>query len=271
MDGDIPPHMAGALVLISTYAAAAADATSVAPAAAPMTSDDLISLASALIGYVIVVASVMLKVPQIISIVKSGHANGISLTTYLIDTFVFGVNASWGIAYGLPIATYFENAIILVQIVIVALLVGYHQRRMRLAGPAVAALCGLNALLALRLLPPIIHEVLFGGHIIVGIMAKFPQILLTHNRKATGALSFTTNFLRFGGGAVRFLTTMASVSWAQGKAVLLVSYGVSNLLNGAIVAQFFLYGHHDAFVAFRRFAARQLMGRRKGKDHVLVF
>jgi len=77
---------------------------------------------SKLIGMVIIAGAFILKVPQIIKIVKSNSTAGISTTSYYLETINFANTAALSIHLGLQFSVYGETLVILVQNGIIILL-----------------------------------------------------------------------------------------------------------------------------------------------------
>lgn len=198
-------------------------------------------LFSTVLGYAVVVGAVILKVPQILKIVRGGNANGVSLTGNLLETAGYTISASWGIARQLQFKDYGENIFVLVQLVVLCLLIARHQRRVGSTVGTLTALALSLYALSQNLISPTIHEALLTVQIGLGIASRLPQIYLNYRQRATGQLSFITFFLAFGGGGARLITTALNVPWEKGKAMILLQYAFTVTLNGIILGQILLY------------------------------
>src|SRR5574343_1564625 len=75
-------------------------------------------LFSKVLGYGIVGASFFLKLPQILKIVEKKSVDGISLTSFYIETLSFTMNGAYGLHRQMPISTYGELLIVSVQCLI---------------------------------------------------------------------------------------------------------------------------------------------------------
>jgi hypothetical protein len=73
--------------------------------------------------------------------------------------------------------------------------------------------------------------------IILGIVARMPQILQNFNAKSTGHLAFATFFLMFGGTIAR----TATVFFESKDVMLRAQMGMALLLNTILIVQFALY------------------------------
>ena len=201
----------------------------------------MIPLASAALSYAIVFGSGVLKLPQVIKILKNLSAEGISLPSLLLECLSYAIGTSWGISQGLDFKDYGEGVIISVQLVALVGMVGYFQRRLGTALGVFAPILGLGAALSMGVIPKSIHEALLSVSTIVALSSRLPQIYTNYKRKSTGQLAFLTFFLAFGGSAARVLTVYLNVPWEKGKMSLLLQYFISTSLNLMVMAQMYLY------------------------------
>ena len=83
---------------------------------------------SKLAGFAIVGGSTILKLPQIINILKANSSKGLSAVSYYFETLVFVNTLGNALHQKLAFSVYGENAIILVQNAIVILLIYYYDK-----------------------------------------------------------------------------------------------------------------------------------------------
>ncbi|EPY26482.1 mannose-P-dolichol utilization defect 1 [Angomonas deanei] len=98
-------------------------------------------------------------------------------------------------------------------------------------------------------LPTSVHKALLSSQILLNISSRVPQILMNYRNKSTGALSFLTFFLAFGGGVARVMTTAINVPWEKGKAVFLTQFIVAATLNLIVISQILYYAPRRRQVA----------------------
>lgn len=201
----------------------------------------IINVISDLIGYAVIAGSALFQLPQIYTILSRKSAAGISLVAYFIETSMFSVALAWGIAYKLNLSNYGENIPVFIQLITVILLIGYYSHQMKLAMAGAISLTLFTYLLAARILPDRVLEVLYATQVLSVILAKLPQVYLTFKRKATGTLNLFTVLLMFGGASARVVTTIVGVSWEQGKIIMTTGFAAGTILNGLMVLQFFIY------------------------------
>lgn len=203
-------------------------------------------LFSTVLGYAIVAGAVILKVPQILKIVRSGSAEGVSLTSNLLEMVGYTIATSWAIVQQLEFKDFGENVFVLVQLVALATLVGYHQKSLMYAVSAVVVIAAALYGLSTGALERSVHQSLLGSQILLLVSSRVPQIYLNYRNRSTGQLAFLTFFLAFGGGCARVVTTTLNVPWEKGKATILLQFGSAVLLNGIILAQIWIYRNASA-------------------------
>ncbi|KAG5509444.1 hypothetical protein JKF63_06754 [Porcisia hertigi] len=197
------------------------------------------------LSYAVVVGASILKVPQILKVLKSNRADGISLSSLYVELFSYVISTSWGLVRGLPFRDCGENFFITLQLAVLVLLVAKMQKKAR--GAAIALVAEIFALYALSSgkVPREVHEFVLSGQVLLNMGSRVPQICANHRTRCRGQLSFLTFFLAFSGGIVRLMTTALNVSWDKGKAVMLVQFSVAATLNAIILMQLLYYAISD--------------------------
>lgn len=201
---------------------------------------ELISLVSTCLSYAIVCGSLILKLPQIIKVVRNQSAYGISNTMLILELLSYTIAASYNFSLGYRLETYAENIIILVQNLVLINLVAHFQRQYHpLKG-------GLGVVLYLLWVGSVIYGVLPLSvtmflmsfvQIPLGAFSRLPQIYSIYCAKTTGQLTVITFILAGGGCAARVLTTFTGSK----DPTLLAGFLLNTFLNGVIVLQFLCY------------------------------
>eukprot|EP00796_Vickermania_ingenoplastis_P004560 gene4560-3316_t len=94
-------------------------------------------LISSVLSYGVVVGASVLKLPQVLAIIRHGNANGVSLSGNLVELLAYVISLSWGLNQRLDFRDFGENAIIFLQLLMLVALVAYHQKaKARTAGGA---------------------------------------------------------------------------------------------------------------------------------------
>jgi mannose-P-dolichol utilization defect 1 len=147
-------------------------------------------LISKALGIGIIAASSIVKVPQILKLLSSGSAQGVSFLSYALETASYTISLAYNVRQGFPFSTYGETALIAVQNVVIAVLVLRFSGKDREAAGFVAALALLGgALFSEEVVGGGILSVLQAAAGLLGVASKAPQIWTVWREGGTGQLS----------------------------------------------------------------------------------
>jgi mannose-P-dolichol utilization defect 1 len=142
------------------------------------------------LGIGIIGASSIVKVPQILKLINSQSAEGVSFLSYLLETAAYLISLAYNVRNEFPFSTYGETALILGQNVVISVLVLNYSGQKGLAGLFVAALAASVAMLfSTSLLDMKALSYLQAGAGVLGVASKVPQILAIWQEGGTGQLS----------------------------------------------------------------------------------
>jgi len=198
---------------------------------------------SKLLGYLIIAGSLILKVPQILKIVGAKSAEGISLSSVILELFGFLISCAYSFRKGFPFGTYGESAFIIVQNLIIIYLIFFYGQGVNIQFFAITF--GYLAALYVFIFNPMnvidmgLLTTLQGSIVLIVLASRIPQIWTNFSAKSAGQLAFLTWFLNFAGTAARVFTTIQQTQ----DQVILFSFLVSLVLNGIIVFQILFYGN----------------------------
>lgn len=139
-----------------------------------------------------VAGGAILKLPQIVTVVRSGSARGLSLSSYVLDTAATAITVAYNLRNGFPWSTYGEMVFLLAQnAVLIFLITSYSSR------PTVPRLVPLvllfstlaYALSSTSLVPPSTLAFLQTLTIPLALSSKLPQIVSNFRAGSTGQLS----------------------------------------------------------------------------------
>jgi mannose-P-dolichol utilization defect protein 1 len=200
-------------------------------------------LMSKALSLLIIAGSFFLKVPQILSLMKARSSEGLTFTMFGTETFVFAVGACYGVRKGFPLSTFFENWVILAQVAVICALIFHYKKQQAFIVVYLAALAlFLGAMLVV--LPMHVVDLAFSSVIPILVYGRAPQIYSNYRRKSTGALSFTSLFMSFGGGLARIFTTLQEAP----STLVLSGLVIGVLLNLVLIIQILVYGGGKAAV-----------------------
>lgn len=142
------------------------------------------------LGIATVAGSSIVKVPQILKLLTSQSATGVSFLSYALETSSFLITLIYNARNGFPFSTYGETAMIAVQNVVICLLV------LRFTGQTVLAAGFLGVLAAAgwalqdpKLVDLTILSIAQLGAGVLGVASKAPQIYAIWKEGGTGQLS----------------------------------------------------------------------------------
>eukprot|EP01002_Notosolenus_urceolatus_P008804 NODE_3331_length_943_cov_11.073826_g2775_i0.p1 GENE.NODE_3331_length_943_cov_11.073826_g2775_i0~~NODE_3331_length_943_cov_11.073826_g2775_i0.p1 ORF type:complete len:222 (+),score=51.08 NODE_3331_length_943_cov_11.073826_g2775_i0:140-805(+) len=201
---------------------------------------DHAALLSQMLGYIIIAGSAVLKIPQILKMLRAKSAEGVLLSTFLSELVGFTVAATYGFSSELPFSTYGESAIICFQnLVIIYLIIYYNEEPIQKFLLLFSIWAGYVGLAVAGVIPGYwLSFLTVALQIPVILSSRLTQIADTYRRGRTGQLSFLTSLMNFAGTMSRVFTTIKS---AGGDPIMLAANTLSFLLNGAILVQFAMY------------------------------
>lgn len=159
----------------------------------PLTQPQCVKLAiSKGLGIGIIGASAVVKLPQLLKLLNSQSASGVSFISYLLESSSYLISLAYNVRHGFPFSTYGETSFILVQNIVIAALVLHYQGKTAGAGAWVAGLAaGAYALFneEAGLVDVNRLAMLQAGAGVLSAASKVPQIWTIYREGGTGQLS----------------------------------------------------------------------------------
>lgn len=198
----------------------------------------ILPLISKLLGYFIVAASTIVKLPQILKILQHRSVRGLSVAAFELEVVGFTIALSYCLHNGLPFSAYGELAFLLIQAIILVAIIYYFSPPLGTKKWVTALLyCALAPTVLAGQIDPVLFEALYASQHAIFFFARVPQIWENYKNKSTGELSFLTSFMNFGGSMVRVFT---SIQESVPTSVILGSV-LGILTNGTILSQIIAY------------------------------
>jgi hypothetical protein len=142
------------------------------------------------LGIGIIGASSIVKVPQLLKLLNSGSADGLSFLSYLLESGAYLISLSYNVRHGFPFSTYGETALILIQnIAIASLVLKYSGNGLGIAGWIGGLIAAGAALFNENLIGDERLSLLQATAGVLGVASKVPQILTIWSEGGTGQLS----------------------------------------------------------------------------------
>lgn len=142
------------------------------------------------LGIGIIGASAVVKIPQLLKLLNSQSAAGLSFLAYALETSSYLISLAYNARMGFPFSTYGETAFIAVQNVAIAALILQYSGKGAAAAVFVAGLAAAGYSL---FNPSIIDMKTMGllqaGAGALGVASKLPQIITVWQQGGTGQLS----------------------------------------------------------------------------------
>ncbi|KAK8847612.1 hypothetical protein IAR55_005471 [Kwoniella newhampshirensis] len=233
------------------------------------------------LGFGIVVGGGIVKIPQILKIVSSQSARGLSLSAYILETASYAINLAYASRNQFPFSTYGENFFLTIQNVIITLLILFF------SGPAGAAHSGLGGigggpltskangnigkvvtglvvtvvsgfvLWSEQLCPIGLLALLQAVTLPLSLLSKAPQIMSNIRHHSTGNLSAFAVFNALLGCLARLFTTKQEVD----DPLIFWGFAGAALLNAVLAFQMIMYWNNtddkDLNLATRRHSATE--------------
>ena len=179
-----------------------------------------------LCDWVSVIGSLVLKLPQIATVVRSGSVAGLSLQSLLLETTAFTVGFCYNSGLGYPLDSYFEYVLLIPQDVLLVLLTLRLSGRLTVSwlaalGAAAAVATGLASGAA----SPALLRLLLSFAMPIGFSSKIVQLRAILTSRDARSISLATWLLAALTSVARIITTVA-----QTQDVTLLGYFSMNLL-----------------------------------------
>ncbi|KAL2861765.1 hypothetical protein BJX68DRAFT_223240 [Aspergillus pseudodeflectus] len=191
------------------------------------------------LGIGIVGASGIVKVPQILKLIRSRSSAGVSFVSYALETASLLITLSYGVRNQFPFSTYGESAFIAAQDVLVGVLVLTYAGRTAAAAAFVAVVAASIYVLLVdtSLVDGQTMAYLQAGAGALGVASKVPQILTIWQEGGTGQLSAFAVFNYLAGSLSRIFTTLQEVD----DKLILYGFLAGFSLNLVLAAQMLYY------------------------------
>ncbi|OCF33834.1 mannose-P-dolichol utilization defect 1 [Kwoniella heveanensis CBS 569] len=215
------------------------------------------------LGLGIVLGGSIVKIPQILKIVSSQSARGLSLSAYILETTSYAINLAYASRNRFPFSTYGENFFLTIQNVIITLLILFFSGSRALtsgsglggplsgkkaggagsgslgkvvSGLAVTAVTGV-VLWSENLCPPSMLALLQAATLPLSLISKAPQIISNHRHRSTGNLSAFAVFNALLGCLARLFTTKQEVN----DPLIFWGFAGAAILNAVLALQMIMY------------------------------
>ncbi|KAF8990341.1 hypothetical protein BDQ17DRAFT_369926 [Cyathus striatus] len=222
------------------------------------------------LGIGIVLGGGIMKVPQIILILRASSARGLSLPSASLETLAYCINTAYAARNHFPFSTYGENAFLSIQNVFITLLIILYtpvfshtvkqrrQRNLALFGVLVPL-----GLLTLVWCPLQMLTTLQALSLPLALTSKLPQIIQNQRSRSTGQLSVFAVLAQCLGCAARLFTTATEVK----DRLVGAAFGLALVLNLVLGFQLWAFWGREGDekrggIVMRRIGVGKFVGQR---------
>ncbi|PVV02071.1 hypothetical protein BB560_003490 [Smittium megazygosporum] len=195
------------------------------------------------LGLGIVLGGCIVKLPQILKILKSHSVHGLSFVAFFMETIANAVTVAFNFRQSFPFTTYGESLFIGIQNFIISLLILALNGSVGMA----VVLSAFSIFSGYLLFDPnwVSFQVLSAlqtATIPIVIGSRFSQIYKIHNEKTTGQLSAFSVFNYFFGSLARVYTTFVEVD----NKIILAGFLSSFIANAILALQMLYYWNSES-------------------------
>lgn len=193
------------------------------------------------LGLGIIGGSLLVKVPQIVKILKNKSAEGINVCSVLLDLFAITAMVSYSFVSGFPFSSWGDGVFLGLQTLAIAFLV-MHFSGNTVQATAFLAAYGAVVFAATSGLTPL--HVLWSCqamNIPIILISKLMQAHTNYSNGSTGQLSAATGFMLFFGSLARIFTSIQET----GDTTMIIMYICSTAANAVLAAQILYYWNVD--------------------------
>ncbi|XP_072006173.1 mannose-P-dolichol utilization defect 1 protein [Engystomops pustulosus] len=194
-------------------------------------------LLSKMLGFGIILGSIMVKVPQIVKIVGSGTAEGLSFQAVLLELLALSGTMVYSITYSFPFSSWGEVLFLMIQTLVIGFLIQHLGGRTALGVLFLGVYFAVVAVLLSPVVPMAVVTILQAVNVPAVIISRLLQAVTNYRNGHTGQLSAVTVALLFLGSLARIFTSVQET----GDPLMALTYVVSSSCNGLIFAQLLYY------------------------------
>lgn len=160
------------------------------------------------LSYSVILTSLFVKVPQILSVLNARSTKGLSLSSVLLEEIGYSILLTYNFALGYPLASYFEYTVLVLQdfILIIAILHFDGLLKIHIL-PAFLLYFLVYTGIALRWFPDFVLTTVIGLVTPLSFSSKFAQIKLLYTSKNPGQVSLATWAIVAYGATARVVTS----------------------------------------------------------------
>ncbi|XP_017774061.1 PREDICTED: mannose-P-dolichol utilization defect 1 protein homolog [Nicrophorus vespilloides] len=199
------------------------------------------STLSKCLGLGIILGSILVKLPQIMKIMKNKSGEGISLISVMLDLSAITIYSSYSFLKGFPFSAWGDSAFLGVQTAIIGFLVFWFSNQKSKSILFMTVYCVVSYILMSGLTPINTLWTMQGFNIPILLTGKLAQAYTNYKNGHTGQLSAVTVIMLFAGSVARIFTSIQET----GDSMVIITYLASSSANAVILMQLMYYWNVD--------------------------
>lgn len=194
------------------------------------------------LGLGLIVGSTLVKVPQIVKIVRNKSAEGINIFGVSLELVAIIIYMSYNFVRGFPFNSWGDTFFVGVQTLIIAALVLVYSGKFAQAFLYVISVLLVCFTLMSGITPLNVLWTLTSINILIVVVGKLVQVRTNYLNGHTGQLSAATLILLFAGSSARIFTSIQET----GDPITIITYVASTAVNALLVFQLIYYWNVSA-------------------------
>lgn len=176
---------------------------------------DIVSF-SHYLSYSVILTSLFVKVPQILSVLNARSTKGLSLSSVLLEEIGYSILLTYNFALGYPLASYFEYTVLVLQDFILIIAILHFDGLLKIHTlPAFLLYFLVYTGIAFRWFPDFVLTTVISLVTPLSFSSKFAQIKLLYTSKNPGQVSLATWGIVAYGATARVVTSCV-LTWDPG-------------------------------------------------------
>lgn len=168
---------------------------------------DIVSF-SHYLSYSVILTSLFVKVPQILSVLNARSTKGLSLSSVLLEEIGYSILLTYNFALGYPLASYFEYTVLVLQDFILIIAILHFDGLLKIHTlPAFLVYFLVYTGIAFRWFPDFVLTTVISLVTPLSFSSKFAQIKLLYTSKNPGQVSLATWGIVAYGATARVVTS----------------------------------------------------------------
>lgn len=194
------------------------------------------------LGLAIVGGSILVKMPQIMKIVRAKSGEGISVAGTTLELTAITFNVAYSFVNRYPFSSYGDGVFLLLQTAVIGMLVFLYGGAAKKAVLYILTVFTVALVLCSGQVPIKFLWMLQASNIPVVFAGKMVQAVANFRNSSTGQLSAVTVVMLFLGSMARIFTSIQET----GDPIIILTFSVATFANGVLMTQVIYYWNAPA-------------------------